>query len=159
MITIVVAVSSNFAIGKDNSLLWQLPNDLKSFRNITIGGTVVMGRKTFESIGRPLPGRRNIVVTRDGFYCRDGIEVANTFNEAMEKAEWDCFVIGGSQIYEVALPLAGCMYVTHVDGEFEADSYFPRFGTEWCKVDERTFGVDEFNQYAHSIVRYERCEF
>lgn len=159
MISLVAAVGRSGEIGRDNALLWRLPNDLAHFRRITGGATVVMGRKTFESIGRPLPQRRNIVVTRTADYAPDGVETASGFDKAMEMCQWDCFVIGGSQIYEHAIGLAERMYLTHVDGSFEADAFFPEYGPEWVRVSEESFEADERNEYGHAFVQYERCKF
>lgn len=159
MISIVAALGRNREIGRGNALLWRLPSDLRNFRRITGGGTVVMGRKTYESIGRPLPDRRNIVVTRTPGFAPEGVEAASSFAEAMEICQWDCFVIGGSQVYEQAIGLAQRMYLTHVDGEFEADAFFPEYGEEWVRVSEVAFTADGKDEYDHVFVRYDRCEF
>lgn len=159
MVKLIAAIGRNRELGKDNSLLWKLPNDLKNFKELTIGSAVVMGRKTFESIGRPLPGRRNIVVSRDGGFAADGTETACSFEKAMELCFWDCFVIGGAQIYELAMPTATKIYLTRVDGDFEADCYFPDLGEEWLEVNEQSFVKDERNEYNHSFVEFERCKF
>lgn len=159
MVKVIAAVGRNRELGKDNSLLWKLPNDLRNFKELTMGGVVVMGRKTFESIGRPLPGRRNIVVTRNGDFEHEGVETACSFDKAMELCHWDAFVIGGAQIYEMALTLAHRLFLTTVEGDFEADCYFPEFGEEWIKVSEDSFEADEKNEYRHTFVEYEKCKF
>lgn len=159
MIKVVAAVGKNRELGKDNSLLWKLPNDLRNFKSMTTGGVVVMGRKTFESIGRPLPGRRNIVVTRNSEFSCDGVEVVHGFDKAMEACHWNCFVIGGADIYAQALPLAQKLYLTLVSGEFDADTYFPAYEDQWIKVSDRFFEADEENEFDHSFVEYERPKF
>lgn len=159
MIRIAAAMGRNRELGKDNSLIWSLPNDLKNFKMLTTGHTVVMGRKTFESIGRPLPGRRNIVVTRQSDLSYDGVEVANGFEKAMEMCHWNCFVIGGAEIYRLALPIAEKLYVTLVNEDFDADTFFPEYGEEWIKVTDQHFDADEKNEYPHVFVEYEKCKF
>jgi dihydrofolate reductase len=159
MIKVVAAVGRSRELGKDNSLLWRLPNDLRNFKSMTTGGVVVMGRKTFESIGRPLPGRRNIVITRNSDFCHDGVEVVYGFDKAMEACHWDCFVIGGAEIYEQALPLAQRLYLTLVDGDFEADTFFPSCEGQWLEVTHRSFEADAENEFAHEFVEYERPKF
>lgn len=159
MISVVAAVGRNRELGRDNSLIWKLPNDLRNFRRITTGGTVVMGRKTFESIGRPLPGRRNIVVTRNADFTHDGVEVVYGFDKAMEACHWNCFVIGGADIYEQALPIAEKLYLTLVDGDFEADTFFPDYEGKWVKITDQSFEADADNEFAHKFVEYERPKF
>ncbi|MCX6755996.1 MAG: dihydrofolate reductase [Candidatus Nomurabacteria bacterium] len=135
MITsIIVAISKNNAIGKDNTLLWNIPDDLKHFKEITSGHTIIMGRKTFESIGRPLPNRRNIIITRDASYTHEGTEVVNSLIKALDacKYEDEVFIIGGGEVYKQTLPFADKLYVTHVEKEFDADTFFPEIkSTEW----------------------------
>ncbi|MEX0930644.1 MAG: dihydrofolate reductase [Candidatus Paceibacterota bacterium] len=120
------------AIGKKNRLLWHIPDDLKHFKEITTGYPVIMGRKTFESIrsmlGTPLPGRRNIVITRQDKYNEAGVWVASSINEALTLAESDrVFIIGGQQIYEQALPLIDCLHLTLIDSDEEGDTWFPPY--------------------------------
>lgn len=134
MIALVVAYGGNRVIGRDGGLPWHLPGDMKHFRELTAGGTVVMGRKTYESIPerfRPLPGRRNLVLTRNGF--RDaGAETFPDLAAALEAAGDDCFVIGGGETYRQALPLADRVYATVVEGDFEGDTFFPELpADEW----------------------------
>lgn len=135
--SIIVAISQNNAIGKDNALLWNIPEDLKHFKNITSGHTIIMGRKTFESIGRPLPKRRNIIITRDASYTHEGIEVVNSLIKALDtcKYEDEVFIIGGGEVYKQALPFADKLYVTHVEKEFEGDTFFPEINKdEWVEI-------------------------
>lgn len=159
MIRVIAAMAENNAIGKDNKLLWNIPGDLKNFKQLTTGHTVVMGRKTYESIGRALPGRRNIVITRTPDYRGEDIEIASSFDKAMEMCFWSCFIIGGAEIYKHALPLAEKLYLTIVDGEFNADTYFPEFGTEWIKISEKPVAIGEDGDLAHRYVEFEKCKF
>jgi dihydrofolate reductase len=131
-ISLIVAISKNRAIGKDNKLLWYIPEDLKRFRQLTSGHPIIMGRKTFESIGKPLPNRTNIIITRDQNYHQDGAIVVHSLDEALSKAKeienGEIFIIGGGQIYEQALPLANKLYITVIDTHIEdADTYFPEY--------------------------------
>lgn len=126
-LSIIVAVARNGVIGDRNQLLWHISEDLRRFKAITSGHTVVMGRKTFESLGRPLPNRRNIVVSRQTDLAIPGCEVARSLGEAVAIArnEDEVFIIGGGQIYEQALPLASRIYLTVVDADYEGDTHFP----------------------------------
>src|SRR6201996_5416501 len=123
-VSIVVAISENHVIGKDNKLLWHLPADLKHFKEITTGHTVIMGRKTYESVGKPLPNRRNIIITRQNIKIA-GCEVVNSIDSAIAlcKDEEEVFIVGGSEIYKMAMPVTGRIYLTLVHREFEADSF------------------------------------
>ena len=130
MVSIIVVVGKNREIGFKNKLLWDLPEDMRQFKEITTGHTVVMGDKTFESIGQPLPGRKNVVVTRNGDYEAEGVEVSNSLEEALKEAKdspEEVFVIGGGQIFEQSLPHADKLYITVVDDEPEADTFFPDY--------------------------------
>lgn len=137
-ISLIVAVADNNVIGKDNKMLWHIPEDFKHFKAITLGKPCIMGRKTFESIldhlGKPLPKRTSIVVSRSG-YEHDGAMSATSLEEAIEKAKAETsdeiMVIGGSQIYALALPLADRIYLTRVHQEPEGDAHFPEFGADW----------------------------
>lgn len=126
-LSLIAAVSRNGAIGKDNTLLWRLPEDLKFFKRTTLGCPVIMGRKTFESIGRALPGRRNIVVTRNTSWQHEGIEVSHSLDSALAQVEGEArvFVIGGGDLYAQALPKADVLVLTEVDADFEGDTFFP----------------------------------
>lgn len=128
-LNLIAAVARNGAIGKDNALLWRQPEDLKFFKRTTLGCPVIMGRKTFESIGRPLPGRRNIVVTRNAAWQHDGVEVASSLDAAITLAqdEAQVFVIGGGELYTQALPQADQLILTEVDADFDGDTFFPKW--------------------------------
>lgn len=130
-ISIIAAIGKNRELGKDNKLLWHIPDDLPRFKKLTLGHSIVMGRKTFESIGRPLPNRTNIVVTRDSSYEVEGVVVVHSIEKAIEEAKKkdkeEIFVIGGGQIYEQALPFTDRLYLTIVDAQAEADTYFPDY--------------------------------
>lgn len=141
MVNIIVAVADNGAIGKDNSLLWHIREDLKYFKKVTMGCPVIMGRRTFESIGRPLPGRQNIVVSKSGTHALpEGVLPAGSLEEAVSKAEGDeMFVIGGGQIYRQALPLADRLYVTEVHVTVQdADTFFPEIDAGQWEEESRT---------------------
>lgn len=130
-LSLIAALSQNRAIGKDNKIPWHIPEDLKRFRALTRGHVVVMGRRTFESIGRALPERINIVVTRDPAYTATGCIVVHSLTEALREAKQrekkEIFVIGGGEIYRQALPLADRLYLTLVEGQFEGDTFFPEY--------------------------------
>ncbi|ETP70040.1 dihydrofolate reductase [Planococcus glaciei CHR43] len=139
MISLMVAHDPNRVIGKDNQLPWHIPEDLAYFKKHTIGKGIVMGRNTYESIGRPLPKRRNIVVTRNPEYRADGIDVVHTLNEAVRLAEEqheEVMVIGGEQIFRTILPQADRLYITLIKKEFDGDTFFPEYGPEWTAVSE-----------------------
>jgi dihydrofolate reductase len=151
VIAIVVAHSRNRVIGRQGDLPWHLPSDLKRFKELTTGGTVVMGRKTWESIPerfRPLPDRRNVVISRNG--C-SAPEVCRSVEEALVG---DCFVIGGGEVYAQALPLADRVYATEVSAEVDGDVTFPPLGPEWREA-ERSGEMEE-GGYAYAFVTYER---
>jgi dihydrofolate reductase len=125
MINIIVAMSKNRVIGNANTLIWHLPEDLRRFKQLTTGNTIVMGRKTYESIGKPLPNRRSIIITRDTNYKVDGCEVVNSLEEALELSNNNCFIIGGGEIYKQSLKIADRIYLTLVHKDFEGDTTFP----------------------------------
>ncbi|WP_448700070.1 dihydrofolate reductase [Mucilaginibacter sp. AW1-3] len=157
-ITAVVAISSNNAIGKNNQLLWHLPNDLKHFKNITAGGTVIMGRKTFDSVGKPLPKRRNIVITRKPIEI-EGCEVVNSVEAALElcKADDEVFIVGGAEIYRLAMPLVNRIYLTIVHHTFDADTFFPQIDyKEWREIEKEDHETDEKHQFKYSFITLER---
>jgi len=159
-VSIIVAKSENNCIGVDGKLPWHLPADLKHFKEITTGSPVVMGRKTFESIvsllGKPLPNRRNIVVTRNSSYRPDGAEVMHSLSDAV-KLESNVFVIGGAQIYEQALPLADSLYITNVHTRVDGDAFFPDINeNEWQIVNSETHQHDDVNEYDYTFLTYER---
>lgn len=159
MLSIIVAAAENGAIGNQNQLIWKLPADLKNFREITSGKSVIMGRKTFESIGRPLPNRRNIVITRQADYAPEGVEVEHSLEEAIRQtaAEPEAFVIGGAELYRQALPLAQKIYLTRIHENFEGDAFFPELGPEWKEMSRKEGIVDEKNIYPHTFLVYERA--
>ncbi len=157
MINIIVAMSKNRVIGNDNTLIWHLPEDLKRFKQLTTGNTIVMGRKTYESIGRPLPNRRSIIITRDTNYKVDGCEVVNSLEEALELSNNNCFIIGGGEIYRQAMDKADRLYITKIEKEFEGDTTFPSFiNGEWYESNCEEFKNDEFE---YSFIQYERFAF
>lgn len=161
MKAIVVAMDRLNGIGADNDLLWQrdLPADLKHFKEITTGGTVIMGRKTYESIGRALPGRQNIVVTRAPFEA-EGIVCVTSLEEAYREASREnIYVIGGGQIYAQALDDMDRLYITYVDAEFpNATVYFPQIACEaWTEIARDHHDADEKNKYGFDWVEYEKA--
>lgn len=157
MISLIAVTARNRAIGKDNALLWQLPEDLRHFREITRGKPVIMGRKTWESLPaafRPLPGRRNIVVSRNAAYVAAGAELAATLDAAVRLcADADeAFVIGGEQIYRQALPLADRLYLTEVDADADADAFFPELApTDWQEVSRQAKGAVDGPPYSFAV--------
>ncbi len=157
-LSIIVALAKNNVIGVDNSLPWHLPADLKYFKATTMGKPIVMGRKTFQSIGRPLPGRRNIVITRNENWRADGVEIACSADEAHSLTA-DCpeaMVIGGAQIYNQMLPLVDRLYVTEVNLDVAGDTFFPEINTaSWREVSRDHHGA-EVDAPAYSFVVYER---
>ena len=159
MVKIIVAMSKNRVIGNNNELIWKLSSDLKRFKELTTGHPVVMGRKTYESIGRPLPNRRNIIITRNSEYEIEGCETVSSLEEALLLTGSNCFIIGGGEIYKQSLELADKIYLTLVHHEFEGDTQFPELGTEWATIDTKDFTADEKNQYDYSFIEYERYEF
>lgn len=159
MISIIVATSKNRVIGNNNSLIWKLPADLKRFKQITTGNTIVMGRKTYESIGKPLPNRRNIIITRDTNYLVDNCEIVNSLEEALMLCNNDCFIIGGGEIYKQSIDIADKIYLTLLQEDFEGDTYFPEIGKEWTKVIREDFEPDEKNAHKYSFINYEKYNF
>jgi len=159
MIKIIVAISKNRVIGDSNKLIWNLPSDLKRFKEITTGHPIVMGRKTFESIGRPLPNRRNIIITRDEEYEVEGCEVVNSIEESLLLTGNDCFIIGGGEIYKQTLHIAEQIYMTIVDEEFSGDTQFPELSNSWYVSKKEDFLSDDKNPYNYSFILYEKYEF
>lgn len=129
MISLIVAHDKNHVIGYENDMPWHLPGDLQYFKEMTMGKPIIMGRKTFESIGRPLPGRRNIVITRNESYAAQGIETVPSLDAALAlvKDVPEIMIIGGAQIFEQSLPLADKLYITLIDHEFKGDTFFPKY--------------------------------
>jgi dihydrofolate reductase len=158
-ISIIVAFANNRVIGKDNQLIWHLPNDLKHFKAVTSGHPVIMGRKTYESIGRLLPNRKNIIVTRNTAYQVEGAHVFNSLETAIDSCvgEEEVFIIGGSEIYRQALTLAHKLYITEVLHEFEGDAFFPEINfDEWKVISEENGILDEKNKWEHRFKLYHR---
>ena len=153
-ITLVAAMARNRAIGLDGAMPWRLPRELKHFKETTMGKPIVMGRKTRESIGRVLPGRQNIVVTRNPDYLAEGCDVLLSLEAAVDSAAGDeVMVIGGGQVYAEALPFADRMVLTMVECEPEADTWFPEWDEgEWLEVSSRSEAPDEKNPYAYRVV-------
>ena len=165
-LAIIVACAENGVIGRNNALPWHLSEDLRYFKRVTLGKPIVMGRKTFESIGRPLPGRTNIVISRNPDFSADGVKVVSTLDAALELAESialidgaeELMVIGGAQIYAEALPSAERLYLTEVHAEVEGDAYLPEIDwSEWREVRRERHEAMEPNPYDYSFVVFERC--
>ena len=159
MIKIIVATSKNRVIGNDNSLIWNLPSDLKHFKKLTTDNSIVMGRKTYESIGRPLPNRRNIIITRQEDYEVDYCEVVGSLEEALLLCGSNCFIIGGGEIYKQSINIADKIYLTLIDEEFEGDTYFPEIDEDWVEVIRENKEQDDKNEYNYSFIEYERYKF
>lgn len=160
-ISLVVAVSENQVIGKNNQLLWRLPNDMKFFKNTTWAMPVVMGRKTFASLGKALKGRTNIVITRNPSWSAEGVQCAASLEEAFRLARstdaLEVFVIGGGEIYREAMPLAHRIYLTRVHASFEGDTFFPALeASDWTMVSQLDFNADEQHAYPYSFQVWER---
>ena len=159
MVSLIWAMSRNRVIGRNNRLPWKLPRDSAFFRTITMGKPVIMGRRTFESVGRPLPGRTNIVLTRSGF-AHDSARIVPDLDAALEMAESqclidgieECFVVGGANIYALALPHADRLYETLIDADIEGDTYFPPYdASEFTQVAKEDFDADEEHAFPFSI--------
>ncbi|MCE7065586.1 dihydrofolate reductase [Dyadobacter sp. CY326] len=163
-ISIIVAVSKNGVIGKDNQLLWRLPDDLKRFKQLTLGHPMIMGRKTFESIGKALPGRTSIVITRKDDFNADGIVVAHSLLEALRIAEEsetsEAFVVGGGEIYVEAQPLADKMYITEVDTIIDGDTFFQVLDpSAWEESERVVHEADERHKWKFEFVNYIKQKF
>ncbi|MFD2245691.1 dihydrofolate reductase [Pontibacter ruber] len=160
MISIVVAIADNNVIGKDNQLIWHLPADLRHFKQKTMGHPMIMGRKTFDSIGKPLPGRTTIIVTRQEDYTAEGCLVAHSIQEALEKAkELDpqVSIIGGAEIYKQALPFVDVIYLTRVHHTFDGDTFFPELNeAEWEQISAAPHEPDEKNKYPYTFIELRR---
>lgn len=170
--SLIVAMAKNQTIGINNTLPWHLPNDLKYFKQVTMSKPIIMGRKTFDSIGRPLPGRTNIVITRQTDYQAEGIVVVNSLQQALDKAADVCFigghdeamVIGGAEIYQQALLKADRLYITHVHADVEGDAFFPEVRwNDWQEFKREDYQADEikeenYNPFDYSFVVYDRIK-
>lgn len=155
MISLIVAYAKNQVIGKDGDMPWHLPADLKNVKELTTGKTIVMGRKTFESIGKPLPNRRNVVLTRSRDFHPEGVVVVHTKEEVM--ALGDVIIFGGAEIYRQFLDVVDRLYITEIDLETEGDTFFPQWDREaYTMVDKREGIVDEKNQVPHTFYTFDR---
>ncbi|MAD96505.1 MAG: diacylglycerol kinase [Flavobacteriaceae bacterium] len=161
MVTIIAAIGLNNALGKNNDLIWHLPSDLKRFKKTTTGFPIIMGRKTFESIGKPLPNRTNVIVTRNPSYTKDGCEVVTSLKEAIDivSDQEKSFIIGGAQIYQQAIEenLVDELDITLVQEEFEADVFFPEFDKlDWELISRQDFEKDEKNPHDYSFLKFKK---
>jgi len=164
-LAIIVAQAKNRVIGVNNKLPWHLPEDLRYFKQVTMAKPIIMGRNTYESIGRPLPGRTNIVISRQEAYAPEGVKVVSSLEAAIELAESialidgasEAMVIGGGQIYAQALEKADRLYLTEVDAEIEGDAWFPEFSRDdWKEVGRENFSADGPNPYNYSFIVLDR---
>jgi dihydrofolate reductase len=158
-ICLIVALAANGVIGRNNALPWHLPADLKRFKALTMGHPVVMGRKTHESIGRPLPGRRNLVITRNRDYSAPGCEIVHSLDEAVAacRGAQEIFIIGGAELYRESLPRAHCLEFTEIRAEFEGDATFPEISLAQWRETGREIHSDEAGiPFRYDFVRYER---
>ncbi len=152
-------MARNGVIGHGNALPWRLPEDLKHFKAVTMGKPILMGRKTFESIGRPLPGRTNLVLTRSGAWRTDGAAIVHSLAEALDRCsdapELAC--IGGAEIFRLLMPVAACIHLTRVHADIPGDTFFPQLDPgDWIELDSRTHAADERNAYSMTFVTLER---
>ncbi|MFW5726138.1 MAG: dihydrofolate reductase [Bacteroidota bacterium] len=157
----IAAVANNNVIGKDNKLLWHMPEDLKRFKELTMGHTIIMGRKTYESIGKPLPGRKTVIITRQKDYFVEGCEVVHDIRDAICKVKEDSevFVAGGGEIYRqiINLHYTRRIYLTRIYANFEGDSFFPEIDTEkWELIEREEHDPDEKNPYPYAFMTYKR---
>lgn len=160
-LSIIVAVAENGVIGHNNQLIWRLPEDLKMFKRLTSGHPIIMGRKTFESIGKPLPNRTSIIITKNPEFQIEGCITVHSLEEAIEAAseieENEAFIIGGAEIYRLALPFADTIYLTEVHHTFEGDTFFPAIDKDiWEEVNRNDHDVDEKHLYKYSFVELEK---
>lgn len=160
ILSMIVAHAHDRIIGKDNDMPWHLPADLTYFKKTTLGKPVVMGRKTYQSIGRPLPGRKNIVISRDENFRAEGVETVTSVEQALALASDvdEVMVIGGGAIYAHCLPFADKLYVTHIDANIDGDTRFPEYDTaqDWRLVDSERYIADEKNAYDLNFCVYQR---
>ncbi|MEL7325681.1 MAG: type 3 dihydrofolate reductase [Pseudomonadota bacterium] len=149
IISMIAAMADNRIIGKDNQMPWHLPADFAWFKRCTMGKPVVMGRKTYESIGRPLPGRLNIVISRDASLSIEGVTTVTSIEQALEVAGEveEVMIIGGGAIYAACLPMANKLYITHIEAEIEGDTQFPDWGNEFKETYSEAYQADEKNAY------------
>jgi dihydrofolate reductase len=157
--SLVVAMARNRVIGRDNALPWRLPAELAHFKRVTMGHPIIMGRRTYESIGRPLPGRMNIVVSRNRDFEAPGCTVVDSLEKAYAAAgnAQEVSIIGGTSLFEAALPTADCLHLTEVEADVEGDTWFPDFDrSHWNQVEIERHPADERHAYAFRILRLER---
>jgi dihydrofolate reductase len=159
-ITLIAAMGKNRAIGFEGRMPWHLPAELQHFKRVTMGKSIVMGRKTWQSIGRPLPGRQNIVISRNMDFLAPGADVAHSLQAAVKISEADeVMVIGGGQLYQLAIPLARRMVLTLIDIQPQADTWFPDWEDKhWQQTTEQSFPVDADNRIAYRIVEFIRID-
>lgn len=162
-LSLIAALGTNNVIGRDNQVPWYLPTDLRRFKMLTMGHHLIMGRKTFESVGRPLPGRVNVIITRNEDWSFEGVRIVHTLEDAVRIAasagDDEAFVAGGAEIYALAMHRADRMYLTRVHAEVEGDTWFPEFDdvSEWKLTDAEHFEADERNEYPFSFLNYDRA--
>lgn len=158
-LALILAVSKNGAIGANNALPWRLPEDLKRFRALTTGHAIIMGRRTWDSIGRPLPHRQSIVVTRDRAFTADGVTVAHSLDDALARVAMPppAFCIGGAELFRLALPRASWLYLTEIDRDFPGDTFLPAFDrSAWIEVAREPHRASGPDGFAYAFVTYER---
>lgn len=161
-LSLIAALSTNNVIGRGNQIPWRLSTDLKRFKALTMGHHLLMGRKTYESVGKPLPGRINVAITRQSDWSAEGVTVVHSLDDAVRLAEAagesEAFVAGGAEIYAQVMHRADRMYLTRVHAEIEGDTWFPEFDdvSEWRLTDAEHFEADEKNEYPFSFLTYER---
>jgi|SRR5271170_420586 dihydrofolate reductase len=159
LVSLIVAMAQNGVIGRDNALPWRLPEDLKRFKAFTLGKSILMGRKTYESIGRPLPGRANLVLTRDRKWIAAGVTVVHSVEQALTQTGpgKELVAIGGAEIYRLVLPFARRIYLTHVHADVPGDTFFPDFdSTQWADVECRAYPADQEHAFPLTFVTLER---
>jgi dihydrofolate reductase len=160
-ISLIVAMAANRAIGLNNKMPWHLSADLKKFKQITMGSPILMGRKTYESIGRPLPGRRNIIISRNADYQQDGCLIFSNLEKAIASCQQydELFIIGGAKLYESTLPVADKLYLTEINKEFEADTFFPVINRdEWREIAREDISDDPSVDFLYSFITLERVQ-
>ena len=166
-LAVIVAAAENGVIGRNNALPWHLPQDLRYFKRVTMGKPIVMGRKTFDSIGRPLPGRTNIVITRNPGFSAEGVRVVASLDEALRLAAdialidgaTELVVIGGVEIYRASIPRADRLYITEVHASVEGDAFLPRIDwSQWREVGRERHPASDANPYDYSFVVYQRAD-
>lgn len=158
-ISLIVAADQENGIGKDNQLPWHLPADLKHFKNLTTGHSIIMGRKTYDSIGKPLPNRRNIVISRSSDLNIPGAEVCASLDNALNlcKSEHEVFIIGGAQIFRDSFPIADILYLTRIHENFFADTFLQEIdNSQWVEIEKEQHGPDEKNKYSYTFIKYRK---